>query len=239
MVERLRIAKDSLSWSVLGEISGEKEVYPLVKIVLGKGNPRRALISAGIHGDEPAGVEAVSEFIENRLYTKFIHDWEITFLPCLNPWGYEYDCRQNHEGKDLNREFKSSSSPLEVKLIQSVLNNPFDLSLELHEDDESSGFYLYGKGDSGKEEELGQKILRGVEDILPVNMGPVIEGSKAINGVVLKGCGSKSEDWWPMAVYTKSHGTGACFTLETSQSFPMRVRISAHLRAIETALVSM
>ena len=51
MVERLRIAKDSLSWSVLGEISGEKEAYPLVKIVLGKGNPRRALISAGIHGD--------------------------------------------------------------------------------------------------------------------------------------------------------------------------------------------
>jgi predicted deacylase len=30
-----------------------------VKFVLGEGNQRKALISAGIHGDEPSGVETI------------------------------------------------------------------------------------------------------------------------------------------------------------------------------------
>ena len=44
--------------------------YPLIKIVVGKGNFRRALISAGIHGDEPGGIETILNFIENLI---FIH----------------------------------------------------------------------------------------------------------------------------------------------------------------------
>jgi len=38
-------------------------IYPLIKIVIGKGNPRRALISAGIHGDETGGVETIVKFL--------------------------------------------------------------------------------------------------------------------------------------------------------------------------------
>jgi len=220
----------------LGEISVAEKVYPLFKVVLGKGNSKRALISAGIHGDEPAGVEAIIIFLESKRYSKFIHDWEITLLPCLNPWGYEYDIRESHEGKDLNREFKSSPSPQEVKLIQSVLNDPFDLALELHEDVESSGFYLYGKGKSGRETELGQKILQRVNEIMPINGNPEIEGNLADHGIIKRPCGSTSEEWWPMAVYSLAQGTKECFTLETSTDFSMKKRASAHLLAIETAL---
>ena len=36
-----------------------KKEYSLVKFVLGEGNQRKALISAGIHGDEPSGVETI------------------------------------------------------------------------------------------------------------------------------------------------------------------------------------
>ena len=41
-------------------------IYPLIKIVIGKDNPRRALISGGIHGDEPGGVETIVKFLEER-----------------------------------------------------------------------------------------------------------------------------------------------------------------------------
>ena len=38
--------------------TADKE-YSLVKFVLEEGNRRKALISAGIHGDEPSGVETI------------------------------------------------------------------------------------------------------------------------------------------------------------------------------------
>ena len=47
--------------------------YPLIKIVLGKGNSLRALISAGIHGDEPGGIESILKFLKKFVSTeKFI-----------------------------------------------------------------------------------------------------------------------------------------------------------------------
>ena len=82
--------------------------YPLVKIVLGKGNPRRILISAGIHGDEPAGVETVCAFLENELYKNFLKDWEFTILPCINPAGYDAGTRNNRTTSTLTASLKRS-----------------------------------------------------------------------------------------------------------------------------------
>ena len=75
--------------TVVDTLSGGTRDYPLIKIVLGKGNPRRVLISGGIHGDEPAGVEAICAFLENKLYKKFLKAWEFILLPCINPSGFE------------------------------------------------------------------------------------------------------------------------------------------------------
>jgi murein peptide amidase A len=80
------------------------------------------LLTSGLHGDEPAGVEALCEFLEQRRYRRFVGDWELTVLPCLNPWGYEHGRRENQQQKDLNREFKSSNPPQEVVFAQAVLD---------------------------------------------------------------------------------------------------------------------
>ena len=220
----------------LGEISAEGKTYPLFKVVVGKSNSRRALISAGIHGDEPGGVETIIEFLETKRYLKFIHDWEITLLPCLNPWGYDNDTRENHEGKDLNREFKSFSPPQEVKLIQPVFQEPFDLALELHDDAESKGYYLYVKGNDGNELKLGHKILKEVEKIMPLNLNTKIDGKPADHGVIERGCGEENGGCWPMAVYTLVHGSKACLTLEASAFFPRELQVISHATAIEAAL---
>jgi predicted deacylase len=81
--------------------------YPFQKVILGDHNPRRVLISAGIHGDEPAGIESVCTFLESGRYKAHLDEWEITILPCINPYGFENDTRENHENKDLNRLFKA------------------------------------------------------------------------------------------------------------------------------------
>ena len=60
-----RISKtlnDNVRIFTLGHIKSSNNKYPFQKIILGDHNPRRALISAGIHGDEPAGIETICSF---------------------------------------------------------------------------------------------------------------------------------------------------------------------------------
>jgi murein peptide amidase A len=210
--------------------------YPLIKLVLGKGNPRRALISAGIHGDEPAGIETILFFLENKYYSPYLTNWEITLLPCINPHGYEYGIRENHNGKDLNRLFKETQPETEVFFAQSVLSTPFELTIELHEDNESSGYYLYQKGINGKDDKIGLDIIDAIKNIMPINLDDEIDGTSADHGVIEKAIDMSKMDWWPMALYGLSNGVERCLTLETASKFDMEIRVDAHLTAIKTAL---
>ena len=214
----------------------QTSTYPLIKIVLGKGNPRRVLISAGIHGDEPGGIESLLSFLNNNHYSPYIDLWEFTFLPCINPHGYEFGTRENHEGKDLNRFFKEDEPPVEVSFVQSILNTPFDLTIELHEDYESAGYYLYQKGVDAKDDALGFEILDAIKHIMPINLNDEIDGSSAVQGVIGKGIDISTMDWWPMALYGLLKGVSRCLTLETASHFDMATRANAHLTAIKTAL---
>ena len=210
-------------------------LYPLIKIVLGKGNSLRALISAGIHGDEPGGIESIINFLKNSNYLDYINEWEITLLPCINPYGYEFGTRTNHQGKDLNRLFKLKNPPEEVVFAQSILETDFKLIIDLHEDNESHGYYLYQTGLSKTYEKIGLEILNSLEGIMPINLETEIAGSQADQGIIGKELEILSMDWWPMALYGLSKGTQMCLTLETSSLFNMETRVRAHLTAIKTA----
>ena len=210
--------------------------YPLIKLVLGKGNLRRVLISAGIHGDEPAGIVTILSFLENHYYSSYINKWEITLLPCINPYGYEYGTRENHDEKDLNRLFKEAQSVTEVSFAQSVLSTSFELTIELHEDNESSGYYLYQKGIDVKDDKIGFEIIDVIKNIMPINMDDEIDGTSADHGVIGKAIDMSKMDWWPMAIYGLSKGVERCLTLETASQFDMSIRVDAHLNAIKTAL---
>ena len=211
-------------------------IYPLIKIVLGKGNPRRALISAGIHGDEPGGIETIVKFLQESRYLDYLDEWEITLLPCINPFGYEFGIRENHQGKDLNRLFKADLPPLEVNFAQSIINKGFEISIELHEDYDSSGYYLYQKGIENKHEGIGLNILNSLKGVIPVNLDEEIDGSKAERGVIGKELNISAMDWWPMALYSFSKNTQMCLTLESPSCFELKKRVNAHLLALTTAL---
>ncbi len=218
----------------LGEIASPAGNYPLKKAVLGKGGARRVLISAGIHGDEPAGVETVCALLERN--TLPLADWEVTLLPCINPYGYEHGIRENGDAVDLNRVFKIERPPEEVQLAQSVFERPYDLTLELHEDSDSKGYYLYHSGEPELRDALPAKILDPVSTVIPLNLDPEIDGNAANGGVINRSPDPESMDWWPMALYARSRGARYCMTLETPPAFPMPVRVQAHLAAVRAAI---
>ncbi len=237
IVARLKASLNPIGeWTTMDTLSIKDRDYPLVKIVIGKGNSRRVLISGGIHGDEPAGVETICTFLENKLYTDFLENWEITLLPCINPSGFEAGTRHNQDDIDLNRKFKEDQVPREVAFVKEVLDRPYDLDLELHEDVDSSGYYLYQKDQTTDLSTLGRKILDRVESIHPLNLAEEIEEVPADRGLLSRLSEPEEMEWWPMALYAYTRGCSHVFTLETSPALPMDVRIKAHLLAIQTAL---
>jgi hypothetical protein len=235
LVRRVRsvVSADHEASLCLHAITAAGMTYELMRVVLGKGASRRVVLSAGIHGDELAGVEALCEWLETRASAKFLQSWDITLLPCINPWGYEHGTRENAEGHDLNREFNSAHPPQEVLFVQSVLQQRFDLSLELHADSESTGYYLYETAQPGAG--IGYRILERIHTSMPVNLDATIDGKSANGGVIVRPREPGTLTWWPMAVYGFAHGIPCSLTLEAGRS-PLKIQVQAHLDAIEAAL---
>jgi len=228
------VTRSDLKLQVLGKSLNGR---PILKIQMGIQGRRRILLSAGIHGDEPAGIFAILQLLEQSLLAPYLNHWEIIILPCLNPDGFEQGTRNNAEDIDLNRQFKLLNPPLEVKLAQSVFDIPFDLTLELHEDIDSPGYYLYQKSITGSiNHQLGKKILQKITAIMPVNQQAEIDGMPATNGVIDRLKDPVEMDFWPMALFSFHKGTSCCFTLETASKFPMTDRVAGHSRAVLTAL---
>ena len=121
--------------------------------------------------------------------------------------------RENHQQKDLNRLFKNEKPPLEVSFAQSILDSKFDLTLELHEDDESNGYYLYQKETNSKYQQLGIEIINAIQEIMPINTDNEIDGSTAHQGVINNDLDLSKMDWWPMALYGISRGAQISLTL--------------------------
>ena len=71
-----------------------------------------ALIQAGIHGDEIAGVHALEELIEDGLAPKA---GRLLVIPCMNPPAYRARMRAVPGGLDLNRCFPGDATALECE----------------------------------------------------------------------------------------------------------------------------
>ena len=239
LLNRFKSALNSITEiETLDYIKTPNENYPFQKISWNQGKSRRVLISAGIHGDEPAGVETICTFLESGKYKSYLNKWDFIILPCINPYGFEHNTRGNHDNKDLNRLFKLDSPPLEVKLTQSVIESSyFNLTLELHEDSDSHGYYLFQKSNKPFGIELGYKIIEAVKEIIPINLNEKIDNVPAEKGLIHRIKNIDKMEWWPMAGYSLAMKSDYCFTLETPTHLPMHTRVNAHLTAMEKALI--
>ena len=97
-------------------VFGEAGDYPLLSVETRDWNPGvpSVYLSAGIHGDEPAPVEALITWAAASLGKKGLCEWNWMIFPCLNPWGLERNIRFDSEGRDLNRCYHSALSLIHI-----------------------------------------------------------------------------------------------------------------------------
>lgn len=151
-------------------------------------DPIRIGIFAGIHGDEPEGVRAVVQFLQNiNAKPELTEGYRLFVYPVCNPTGFENGTRHSHSGRDLNREFWRNSTEPEVRLLESELaSHVFHGIISLHTDDTSHGFYGFVNG-ATLTEHLITPALRAVEQFIPRNADAVIDGFPAHNGIIGRG----------------------------------------------------
>jgi murein peptide amidase A len=171
----------------------EEDRYWLPRIVFRgageTGEPHIRLgIFAGVHGDEPAGVEALVDLLRYiDANPVLFRAYRIHIYPLCNPTGYEDGTRHSRSGKDLNREFWRGSLEPEVAILErELLLNKFHGIISLHSDDTSEGLYGFVRGHVLTEQLLAP-ALAAAEAALPVNQDSVIDGFHAVNGIIHTG----------------------------------------------------
>jgi len=230
---------DNLAIIKLGQVYCSVESYDMFCIhisPIAKQNMKRICLSAGIHGDEPAGVEAILTFLENyHEYATLFEGVEAIILPCDNPFGYERNIRSNADGLDLNQQFQDSNHTQETHWIKKAIGGrSFDLSLDFHEDVGAEGFYLWERKCPALKS-ITDEIIKRMAQKYPIEGKPDIEGFPNIRGVVSLDKESLAKGW-TREQYLFRHGTKYCLTFETPVKMPMQRRVEMHLSALKASV---
>ena len=194
---------------------------------------KKVYVSAGIHGDEPAGLMAVLQLLQ-------AHEWPddtaIWLCPCLNPTGFPRNTRENDQGIDLNRDYRSRGSA-EIKAHTEWLDRQpsFDLGVHLHEDWESKGFYLY-ELNPNEVSAKSRDVIDAVERVCPVDHSAEIEDWPADHGVIHPTVKPHERKEWPEAFFMVQSKTMISYTLEAPSDFPLAMRVAALRTAVNTLL---
>jgi len=193
----------------------------------------RIYLSAGIHGDEPAGPLAALRLIQAN---RWPDSAEIFLVPCLNPIGFQLNQRANAAGIDLNRDYRNpKSAETRAHIAWLERQPPFDFYLCLHEDWEAHGFYLYEQNPDGRPP-LAEKIIAAVRAVCPIDLSDNIEGRAAVNGIIRPNLSPPQRPDWPEAFYLIGYQSRQGCTLEAPSDFPLATRVAALVAAVNAAL---
>ena len=214
---------------------GETDSGPLLAFTKHNPGPRpRIYISAGIHGDEPAPSVALLSLIREG----FFDDRANWFLcPVINPTGLQIGTREDHQERDLNRDFLDRKTP-EIHALTRWLNRqpPFDLCICLHEDWESQGYYLY-EVNRGTSPAYASEMLKAAKAAIPIETASTID-ERPIDepGIIRPVSDPLLRQDWPETIYLINHHTSLGYTLETPSALPMEKRVRAHSLAVHAAI---
>lgn len=194
------------------------------------GDGPAAYLSAGMHGDEPAGPLAAMELLRAGHFDEGA--WLL--CPLLNPTGVAAGTRDNAEGIDLNRDYWNRRTS-EVRAHAAWLESlPVPrMFISLHEDWETSGFYFYEINLDDDRPERAAAIFAAVAPWFPPEPSALIDGHDIREaGWIYHAAEADLPDDWPEAIFLAKLGCPLSFTYETPSAMALEARVAAHVAAV-------
>jgi murein peptide amidase A len=222
-------ASGDLSLRTLDHVTYRGRRYPLwlVSYASTPDPAYHVLITAGVHGDEPAGVEAAVALIEALARGELRSpDAQVDIVPLVNPWGWSRNLRVNGNGLDINRDFVDFESD-EADIVKALLcRQRYDLTVDLHESSRSEGFYSYVYDPPNPD--AAKALARAV-----ANRGVSLRRVKGNDGFVDVTRPKADHPRKPtLAWYCRRHVAKRVYTLETPARRDMRERVATQRFAI-------
>lgn len=217
--------------------------YALSSSSGGRDTRLRVLISGGVHGDEPAGVFAVLEFLESHA-SDYSDSYRFLAYPCMNPSGFELGTEKNARGLDVNHAFTKRSSMQEVRFVRDHLKKlgiEFLFTVDMHEAFPHDKFFMW-EICPDRSLRVGHEVVRKVEQIAPIwDKKRMLHGDINSGGVIFYPEGARSKVYSEPTTfeqYLELNHTSQAMTFETSTGWDLELRIKVHIRALRAALDS-
>ena len=111
----------------------------------------RCLLTSGVHGDEKTSVWGLLYTVRDILSSKmaecsFIrNNCTLYIMPCINPWGFDNNSRNNKNGLNINRDtgtFTTKEAQAYKKIIDSA---SFALCIDVHGTQGSNTYFEFPK----------------------------------------------------------------------------------------------
>lgn len=233
LIDRWQALADEAGWELaeLTEVHGKSVRFVENSVAGSSGLP--LYISAGVHGDECAPVWSLLLWAEKNF--ELLRDTPLLLFPCLNPVGLIENSRLDGEQRDLNRAFEDRSIPLVSAWQDVVAGKRFERCLNLHEDFDALGTYLYELADQPG---LGEAIISRAGSVIAHDPGDEIDGQNFDRGIArhpregIEALVETELNGYPEAIYLFLHHSRVSITFETPSEWHIATRIQAHAKAI-------
>lgn len=203
----------------------------------GEGKPL-VYLSAGMHGDEPAGPLALLELLREGVLDERL-GWAL--LPALNPDGLRLGTRGNAAGVDMNRDYLRRETAEVAGHVAWLEGIPVpEVFVSLHEDWEVDGFYLYEIRHGEEREEETRALLEEARGVFRLEEGPWIDGHRVREaGWIFHGVEPDEPEGWPEAIFLSHRGCPLSYTLETPSRAALEERVKCHKSVVKRLVLNL
>ena len=136
----------------------------------------------------------------------------------------------------MNRAWSDNSHPVIGKVIERFAGAHFRYAINLHEDFDADGIYLYDPPAGKKMDNLAQAILLSGSKYIPVDLRKKIEGRWARNGIIRPSKSSLPKEGLPEAAFLEELRSDRTFVFETPSEYDFKSRVLAQVAMLDRVL---